>query len=213
MRIKQTRKVIFWAIACVLFCAIMALVWYANSHRSMSPQPTVVPTTSSVKEQQSPKVADKKSTIDEQRLRDINQIAEALDAYYEKYGVYPVSKVTCEWQFDADTSPTFLIELIQDNIVDNLPHDKEGLADTNCKTIYGAKHYMYYSNGTKYAVLANLTDTTASYNGRYNVQRLTDGDRVWFDATSKLLGSWGWSNHTVLITNPALDKVTTIKVQ
>ncbi|NHT18110.1 hypothetical protein [Cellulomonas sp. IC4_254] len=139
---------------------------------------------------------------DAKRVADLDRLAGALERYADEHGGYPVSTGTCaEGRFDSDAEVAFLAELEREAAIEAVPRDP-GATGGGCRTMYGAKHYLYYSNGTKFALVASVDDRGAVPGGAAGVL-LADGDRAWFDG-SALLAHWGWSRNVYVVSSPAL---------
>lgn len=139
---------------------------------------------------------------DAKRVADLDRLAAALERYADEHGGYPLSTGTCaEGRFDSDAEVEFLAALEREAAIEAIPRDPAGTGG-DCRTVYGAKHYLYYSNGTKFALVASVDDRGAVPGDAAGVH-LADGDRAWFDG-SALLADWGWSRNVYVVASPAL---------
>ncbi|RMI08769.1 hypothetical protein [Cellulomonas triticagri] len=152
--------------------------------------------------------ADTLPTGDAKRVADLDRLAEALDRYHARHGGYPVSSGSCaDGRFDSDAEIAFLHDLEREGAIEAVPRDPDGVTATadDCRAMYGAKHYLYYSNGTKFALVASVDDPDAVPDDAAGVH-LADGDRAWFDG-SALVDDWGWSRNVYVVSAPALTEV------
>src|SRR5690606_34641255 len=121
--------------------------------------------------------------------------------------------------FDSDADLGYLADHEREAVIDAIPRDPAGIAkvakaergtDTiaheDCDTMYGAKHYLYYSNGTKFALIASVDDADAIPDDAAGVY-LAEGDREWFDG-SALIADWHWSRNVYIVSNQKLAEVT-----
>lgn len=154
---------------------------------------------------------------DAKRVADLDRLAAALKTYKEQHGGYPISTGTCAGgSFDSDANLGFLADLEREAVIDAVPRDPAGIAKTakaeqsteaasaeDCDTMYGAKHYLYYSNGTKFALIASVDDAIPDdAAGVY----LAEGDREWFDG-SALIADWRWSRNVYIVSNQTLAEL------
>lgn len=153
---------------------------------------------------------------DAKRVADLDRLAAALKTYKEQHGGYPISTGTCAGgTFDSDANLSFLADLEREAVIDAIPRDPAGIAKTtktaqsteatsteDCDTMYGAKHYLYYSNGTKFALIASVDDADAIPDDAAGVY-LAEGDREWFDG-SALITDWHWSRNVYIVSNQKL---------
>lgn len=65
--------------------------------------------------------------------------------------------------------------------------------------MYGAKHYLYSSSGTKFALIASVDDADAIPDDAADAY-LAEGDREWFDG-SALITDWHWSRNVYIVSN------------
>ncbi len=158
-------------------------------------------------------------TGDAKRVADLDRISNSLKDYGQKYGGYPESRsMTCDsGDFDTDAELLFLFDLERAAVIDGIPRDVDGMANAAkmhtasssdlsagaCETMYGAKHYLYYSNGSKFALIASVDDISKIPKGKDNAFYLGNGDYEWFDG-SALIGKWGWSKNVYIVTSEPL---------
>lgn len=64
----------------------------------------------------------------------------------------------------------------------------------------------YYSNGTKFALIASVDDADAIPDNAAGVY-LAEGDREWFDG-SALIADWHGSRNVYIVSNQKLAEVT-----
>lgn len=135
--------------------------------------------------------------FDLQRIADLSDIKIALDLYKTKHQYYPLSKNLCKWGWDSDSSPLFLKELVDEGYIQIIPTDPEGVGDTYCETMYGGRHYIYYSNGVKYVLMTLLSKPI---NDSIRMP-LVNGDLLWFDKTP-VKQTWNWKTNLYIIKFP-----------
>lgn len=138
----------------------------------------------------------KDETADQRRLTDLQKIVEALEAYKADNNYYPKSTGLCKWGWDGDNHPAFLFILEKKGYIDSIPRDPEGINNDYCETMYGGKHYLYYSDGEKFALLALMSEPQDDIN-----MPLVSGDLAWFDGTF-VKRAWNWDKNLYIIKQP-----------
>lgn len=216
---RQTRSRIIFT---VLIIAVSVAITYGLIRLTLPSLTGQTPATNDSSNQTAQKQEEKKDFPrgDAKRVADLDRLAAALKTYKERHGGYPLSTGTCAGgSFDSDADLGFLADLEREAVIDAIPRDPAGMAktakaaqrtDTNaskdCDTMYGAKHYLYYSNGTKFALIASVDDADAIPDNAAGVY-LAEGDREWFDG-SALIKDWHWSRNVYIVSNQSLMKAT-----
>lgn len=157
---------------------------------------------------------------DAKRVADLDRLAAALKTYREQHGGYPISTGTCAGgSFDSDADLGFPADLEREAVIDAIPRDPAGVTKTtkaeqsteatgteDYDTMYSAKHYLYYSNSTKFALIASVDDTDTIPDDAAGIY-LAEGDREWFDG-SALIADWHWSRNVYIVSNQKLAEAT-----
>lgn len=213
---RETRSRIIFT---VLIIAVTVAITYGLIRLTLPSLTGQSPTANDASSQTAEKQEEEKDLPrgDAKRVADLDRLAAALKTYKEQHGGYPVSTGTCAGgSFDSDADLGFLADLEREAVIDAIPRDPAGIAKTikrepgasttasteDCDTMYGAKHYLYYSNGTKFALIASVDDADAIPDDAAGVY-LAEDDREWFDG-SALIADWHWSRNVYIVSNQKL---------
>lgn len=213
---RETRSRIIFP---VLIIAVSVAITYGLIRLTLPSLTGQTPTTNDSSNQTAQEQEEKKDLPrgDAKRVADLDRLAAALKTYKERHGGYPMSTGTCAGgTFDSDADLGFLADLEREAVIDAIPRDTDGIIKSaktgqgtnatatadDCDTMYGAKHYLYYSNGTKFALIASVDDADAIPNDAAGVY-LAEGDREWFDG-SALIADWHWSRNVYIVSNQKL---------
>lgn len=215
---RETRSRIIFT---VLIIAVSVAITYGLIRLTLPSITGQNPTTNDSSNQTARKQEEKKDLPrgDAKRVADLDRLAAALKTYKERHGGYPMSTGTCAGgTFDSDADLGFLADLEREAVIDAIPRDTDGIIKStktgqrtnatttadDCDTMYGAKHYLYYSNGTKFALIASVDDADAIPDNAAGVY-LAKGDREWFDG-SALIKDWHWSRNVYIVSNQPLPE-------
>lgn len=216
---RETRSRIIFT---VLIIAVSVAITYGLIRLTLPSLTGQNPTTNNLSNQTAQKQEEKEDLPrgDAKRVADLDRLAAALKTYKERHGGYPMSTGTCAGgTFDSDADLGFLADLEREAVIDAIPRDTDGViksakaeqgtstttAAEECDTMYGAKHYLYYSNGTKFALIASVDDADVIPDDAAGVY-LAEGDREWFDG-SALIADWHWSRNVYIVSNQKLAQV------